>query len=81
MNGFLYALPISGLFAETIGVSIYLYNHHTYLGQVIFDFISFIILGYWFYRKVNSKLIYIITIIIVSLIEYFLVYYPFLTIF
>lgn len=78
MNGFLYALPISGLLAETIGVSIYLYNNHTYLGQAIFDFLSFIILGYWFYRKANSKLIYIITIIIVSMIGYFVIYKPFI---
>lgn len=78
INSFLYALPISGLLAETIGVSIYLYNHHTYLGQVVFDFLSFIILGYWFYKKANSKLIYIITMIIVSLIGYFLIYHPFL---
>lgn len=78
ISSLLYALPISGLLAETIGVSIYLYNHHTYLGQVVFDLLSFIILGFWFYKKANSKLIYIITIIIVSLIGYFLVYHPFL---
>ncbi|MFT8321903.1 MAG: hypothetical protein ABF649_13440 [Bacillus sp. (in: firmicutes)] len=78
MSNFLYALPVSGLAAETIGVIIYLYNNHTFLFQVIFDSISLIIVGYWFYKKVNNKLIYLVTIIVVTLIGYFLFYHPFL---
>ena len=78
LSNFLYALPVSGLAAETIGVSIYLYNNHTFLFQLIFDFLSLIILGYWFYQKANNKLIYIATIVATSLIGYFLVYHPFL---
>ena len=78
LSNFLYALPVSGLAAETIGVSIYLYNNHTFLFQFIFDFLSLIILGYWFYQKANNKLIYIATIVVISLIGYFLVYHPFL---
>ncbi|ADC51489.1 hypothetical protein BpOF4_17240 [Alkalihalophilus pseudofirmus OF4] len=74
----LYALPVSGLAAETIGVSIYLYNNHTFLFQLIFNSVSLIILGYWFYRKANNKWIYIATIGMITLIGYFLVYYPFL---
>lgn len=77
----MYALPISGLLAETVGVSVYLYNHHTYLGQVVFDLISFIILGCLFYKKANNKFIYIITVMIVSSIGYFLFYNPFLTLY
>ncbi|CDM69879.1 putative membrane protein [Clostridium bornimense] len=78
LSSLLYALPISGLLAETIGVSIYLYNYHTFLGQFVFDFLSFIALGYWFYKKANNKFLYIITVIIVSSIGYFLVYHSFL---
>lgn len=78
MSNFLYALPVSGLAAETIGVSIYLYNNHTFLFQVIFDSISLIILGYWFYKKANKKLIYLATIVVTTLIGYFLIYRPFL---
>ena len=78
LSNFLYALPVSGLAAETIGVSIYLYNNHTFLFQFIFDFLSLIILGCWFYQKANNKLIYIATIVVTSLIGYFLVYRPFL---
>lgn len=81
ISSFLYALPISGLLAETVGVSVYLYNHHTYLGQVVFDLISFIVLACLFYKKANNKFIYIITVMIVSSIGYFLFYNPFLTLY
>ncbi|MED1603275.1 hypothetical protein [Alkalihalophilus marmarensis] len=74
----LYALPVSGLAAETIGVSIYLYNNHTFLFQLIFNWVSLILLGYWFYRKANNKWIYIATIGMITLIGYLLVYHPFL---
>jgi len=78
LSSVLYALPVSGLAAETIGVSIYLYYNHTFLFQFIFDFFSLIILGCWFFRKANNKLVYSATIIAITLIGYFLVYRPFL---
>ena len=78
MSNVLYALPVSGLAAETIGVSIYLYNHHTFLFQVLFDFISLIVIGYWFYKKANNKLIYFATIVVITFIVYSLVFRPFL---
>ncbi|CAM3881752.1 hypothetical protein [Mesobacillus thioparans] len=78
VSNFLYALPVSGLAAETIGVSIYLYKYHTFLFQVIFDSISLVIIGYWFYKKANNKLIYLATIVVTTLIGYYLVYRPFL---
>lgn len=78
LSNFLYALPVSGLVAETVSVGIYLFNNHTFLFQLIFDFISSIIVGRLFYQKVNNKLIYIITIAAVASIGYFLVYRAFL---
>ena len=78
LSSSLYALPVSGLVAETIGISIYLYNNYTFLFQLIFDFLSLIVLGCWFYKKANNKLIYIMTIVAVSSIVYFVVYRPFL---
>jgi len=78
LSNFLYALPVSGLAAETIGVSFYLYKNHTFLFQVIFDALSLMILGYWFYQKANNKLIYLATIVVITLIGYSLVYRPFL---
>lgn len=77
LSNFLYALPVSGLAAETIGVSIYLYNNHTFLFQFIFDSLSLIILAFWFYQKANNKLIYIATIVFTTSIGYLLVYRPF----
>lgn len=74
ISNVLYALPICGLGAETIGVAMFLANTHTYLFQLIFDLLSFMILGYIFYKKVNNKLIYIITVSIGTLTGYFLVY-------
>jgi hypothetical protein len=78
LSSFLYALPISGLAAETIGVSVYLYEHHTFLFQFIFDFLSLFILGGWFYRKANYKVLYAVTIIVMASIGYLLFYRPFL---
>lgn len=78
LSNVLYALPISGLAAETIGVSIYLFKNHTFLFQVIFNFLSLTLLFYWFYQKANDKLIYFATIIVTTFIVYSLVYRPFL---
>ncbi|MFC7371966.1 hypothetical protein ACFQPF_09765 [Fictibacillus iocasae] len=74
----LYALPISGLAAETIGVGIYLYNNHTFLFQFMFNFLSFMLLFRWFYQKANHKLIYLAAITVTTLIVYSLIYRPFL---
>lgn len=78
LSNVLYALPISGLAAETIGVGLYLYNNHTFLFQLVFDFLSLAILGRCFYKKSSNKLIYIMTIVSVSLIGYFLFYRPYI---
>lgn len=74
----LYALPISGLAAETIGVGIYFVTNHTFLFQFIFDFFSFVILGGWFYQKAPNKLIFRVTVLAVALPGFLLVYRPFL---
>lgn len=78
LSSVLYALPVSGLAAETIGVSIYLYYNHTFLFQFVFDFSSLIIVGFWFYKKANNKLVYSATLIAITLVGYLLVYRPFL---
>jgi hypothetical protein len=69
---------VSGLAAETFGVSIYLYRNHTFLFQMIFDFLSLSILGCWFFKKANNKLLYIISVVVVSSLGYILFYRPFL---
>lgn len=74
ISNVLYALPICGLGAETIGLVFYLYNTHTYLLQLIFDFLSLVFLICLFYKKTNNKLIFIMTIIFGSLIGCLLFY-------
>ena len=74
ISNILYALPICGLGAETIGVLEFFISTHTYLFQLIFDFLSFSVLGYIFYKKVNNKLIYIITVLIGTLLGYYFFY-------
>lgn len=75
---FLYALPISGLAAETIGVGIYFVTNHTFLFQFIFDFLSLVILGGWFYQKASNKLIFTVTLLACAMAGFVLVYRPFL---
>ena len=74
ISNILYALPICGLGAETIGVLEFFISTHTYLFQLIFDFLSFSVLGYIFYKKVNNKLIYTITVLIGTLLGYYFFY-------
>ncbi|EGA91380.1 hypothetical protein GPDM_00895 [Planococcus donghaensis MPA1U2] len=78
LSNFLYALPVSGLAAETIGVGMYLYHHHIFLFQFIFDFFSFLLLGFWFYQKTKNKIIYSLTLVAITPIGYYFYYYPFL---
>lgn len=78
LSSLLYALPPGGLAAETIGVGLYLYRHHSFLFQLVFDFLSLLILGCCFYKKSGSKLIYITTVGSVALLGYFLFYRPFI---
>lgn len=78
LSSVLYALPVSGLAAETLGVGSYLYRHHTFMFQFIFDFLSLILLGVWFFLKATNKVLYTVTVIAMALIGYMLFYRPFL---
>ncbi|MGG0643523.1 hypothetical protein ABE021_06240 [Sporosarcina gallistercoris] len=77
-SSFLYALPISGLAAETIGVGIYLNEHQTFLFQFVFNVIGLLVLGGVFYRHAKNRGIYAVTLLIVTAIGYFGFYHPFL---
>lgn len=74
----LYALPVGGLLAETIGVFVYFCNERVFLFQLLFNVISASIMGLWFYKKSKYKLIYICTCLAVCLVGYFLFYRLFL---
>jgi hypothetical protein len=74
ISNVLYALPVCGLGAELIGVTVFLINTRTYLFQIFFDFLGFGILGYLFYKKANSKVMYLMTVVIGTLTGYLLFY-------
>jgi len=78
IGSILYALPIGALLAETAGVFVCLYNNKTFLFQFVFNALSVILLGLWFYKKSKYKLIYVATCLAVCLAGYFFFYRPFL---
>ena len=67
-NSVLYSLPVGALFAEAITVSIYFLEHHTFLFQLLMDIIGAIVFLFMFYRRVRSKGLYLISVIISSLV-------------
>lgn len=70
-NSILYSLPIGALIAEIIAVSIYFLEYHTFLFQLLMDIIGAIIFLFMFYKKAKSKGIYLLSVIISSLVFYF----------
>ena len=78
ISNVLYALPICGLGAETIGVIFHLFKTHTYLFQLLMDLVGLVLLTCLFYKKTNNKPIFITTAILGSIIGPFLYYILFL---
>ncbi|WP_238720436.1 hypothetical protein [Diplocloster agilis] len=74
-NSVLYALPVGALAAETIGISIYLSKYHIFLFQLIMDSIGLVLFGILFFKRAKSKIIYVISFVISSLIFYFILYH------
>lgn len=72
----LYALPVSGLLAEAIGVGIYFFINRSWLFQLVFDFLTAGLLGIFFYKKVKNKVVYFITVILGAAMVFLLVYRP-----
>lgn len=72
----LYGLPVGGLLAEAIAVGLYLLNHHTFLFQLLFNAVSAAVLGVWFYRKADRKVLYLITVVATAALGYFFYYRP-----
>lgn len=78
INGFLYALPLGALLAETIGAAVYLVNHSTFLFQFLLDLAGVVVLGIICGRRSQSKIIYILSLCAVAAAVYFTVYQPYL---
>ena len=74
LGSIMYALPVGGLLAETIGVALYFINNHTFLFQLIFDLLFLGIFGIWFYKKASNKIVFLAAIITVGVLGYFLIY-------
>lgn len=70
-NSVLYSLPVGALAAETIAVSLYLFNYHTFLFQLLMDSVATLTFGIAFFKKANSKVFYVLASIIYTLIFYF----------
>lgn len=68
-NSILYALPISALLAEAFAIFMYLLTHHTYLFQLLMDIVGAIVFFFIFYRKVKSKRIFMISIVVLSFVS------------
>ncbi|WP_233505432.1 hypothetical protein [Sporosarcina sp. BI001-red] len=77
-SSFLYALPIGGLAAETMGVGIYLIEHHTFLFQFVFNLTGLAVIGGLFFRHATNKWVFAVTMATISAAGYFVFYHPFL---
>ena len=76
IGSILCALPASGILAEMVACLWMLINHRMLLAQTLFDLIFTIIFGFVLCEKANFKLIYFITMGIVSVSVFCIVYQP-----
>ena len=74
-NSVLYSLPIGALVAETIAISIYLSKYHTFLLQLLMNSVGIIVFGILFFRKAKSKAIFAVSLILSTLLFYFVLYH------
>lgn len=77
-SSFLYALPASGMLAEAIGCLYVLINRSMLLFQTIFDFAFALWFGITLFKKAKNKIIYFITMVIVTALVFLVAYKPFL---
>lgn len=68
----LYSLPVGALVAETIAISFYFLEHHTFLFQLLMDIIGAVVFSVLFFKKVKDRKLYIIGIALSSLVFYFI---------
>ncbi len=74
-NSLLYSLPVGALAAETIAIFIYFLKYHTFLFQLMMDSMGMIVFGIMFSKKVKSRKIYTLSLIISTLLFYFVLYH------
>lgn len=71
LNSILYALPIGALAAEAIAIIMYFSEHHTFLFQMLMDSAGAVAFLLMFYKKANSKKLFMTASVISSLMFYF----------
>lgn len=81
VSSILYALPASGMLAEAIGCFYMLIHRHMLLGQTLFDFFFALLFGVMLFKRANNKVLYFITLGVVTGGVFLLVYKPFLLIY
>lgn len=74
----LYALPASGMLAEAAGCFFVLIHRQMLLGQTLFDFLFALLFGILLFKRARNKVLYIMTLGIVTALVFLLVYKPFL---
>lgn len=79
-SSFLYALPASGMMAEAVGCFFVLINSHMLLAQTIFDIFVGLLFGIRLFKKADNKILYIGTLVIMTVLVFLLVYKSFLLI-
>ena len=72
------ALPASGMLAEAVGCLTVLITRRMLLGQTLFDFAFAAVFGILLYRKANRKILYFVTLTIVTVLVFCVIYRPFL---
>lgn len=75
ISSILYSLPVGALVAETIAISIYFSKYHTFLFQLLMNSVGIVDFGILFYKRTKNKAIYVISLILSTLLFYFVLYH------
>lgn len=68
----LYSLPVGALIAETIVISSYFLEHHTFLFQLLMDIIGAVVFAIILFKKARYKKMYIFSMVLSTLAFYFI---------
>ena len=75
ISSILYSLPVGALVAETIAISIYFSKYHTFLLQLLMNSVGIIVFGILFFRRAKSKAAFAVSLILSTLLFYFILYH------
>lgn len=75
ISSILYSLPVGALVAETIAISLYFSKYHTFLFQLLMNSVGIGGFGILFYKRTKNKAIYVISLILSTLLCYFVLYH------